>query len=296
MEVNLKGIVLDNTDTVSLEKIEKNCSSNPAYFSRFQRMEQELNNLFLHELNAKDSIFIKINPNLVHKIALFLSGVAFRPAAIGVCGETASGKSTIVLDSINTILNFSEEFMLNDFVTRINTDDYYYDRSKEVQKAGSFENFVKDYDLDVPQAIELPLLKEHIATLLNNKNVYLPKYDMSGTAKRFDNYTLATPSPIIITEGLFTLVDEIADVFDFKIYVDVTEKVQKERFFRRAEERGLGSSAEDIFNNAKKKAEIYVQPCAKNADVIFNGETDREKFKKFTKSLLLLIETVNCNA
>jgi uridine kinase len=258
-------------------------------------MERLLNDLFLKELNSRNSIFIKISPNLVHKIALFLSGVALRPAAIGVCGETASGKSTIVLDSIKVVSDFSEEFLRKNIVTRINTDDYYYDRSKEVKEAGSFAEFAKNYDLDVPQAIELNLLKRHIGTLLNNKNVYLPKYDMSGTAKRYENQNLAVPSPIIITEGLFTLVDEIEDVFDFKIYVDVTTKIQKERFFRRAEERGLGDSADKIFNNAKKKAEVYVQPCAKNADIILNGEIDRERFKHFTACLMNLIESVNYN-
>lgn len=286
---------METTATVSLKSIEKNCVSNPIYHSRFQELERGINDLFIKELNSKDSIFIKISPNLVRRIALFLSGVAFRPAAIGVCGETASGKSTIVMDSIETVTNFSQEFLMKNIVTRINTDDYYYDRSKEVKEAGSFAAFAKNYDLDVTPAIELPLLKQHIATLLNNENVYLPKYDMSGTAKRFNNQTLATPSPIIITEGLFTLVDEIADVFDFKIYVDVTPSVQKERFFRRAQERGLGNSAKGIFNNAKKKAEIYVHPCAKNADIILNGETNRDKFKQFTSSLLMLIESVNYN-
>lgn len=279
----------------SIKSIEKNCVSNPIYHSRFQKLEKSINDLFIKELNSKGSIFVRINPNLVKKIALFLSGMAFRPAAIGVCGETASGKSTIVLDSIETLNDFSQEFMLKNIVTRINTDDYYYDRSKEVEKAGSFAEFAKNYDLDVPHAIELSLMKKHIQQLLNNKEILLPKYDMSGTAKRFDNHTPATPSPIIISEGLFTLVDEIADVFDFKIYVDVSRDVQKERFYNRAKQRGLGDSADTIFKNASQKAEIYVHPCAKNADVILNGEASRERFKHFLNSFLLLIEAIYYN-
>lgn len=246
----------------------------------------------MKELNSINSIFIKISPQVIRKIALFLSGIASRPASIGVCGETASGKSTIVLDSIDTINNFSEEFLLKNIVTRINTDDYYYDRSEEVEKAGSFPEFAKNYDLDVPAAIELSLMKKHIETLLCNQCVHLPAYDMSGTAKRYENQTLATPSPIIISEGLFTLVDEIADVFDFKIYVDVSKEVQKRRFFERAKQRGLGSSADRIFENASQKASVYIHPCAENADIVLNGETSRERYKHFVSSLLLLIESI----
>ncbi len=282
------------TDT-NLKYIERSSASSPMHQSRFQKLERALNDLFLKELNSERPIFIKIAPNVVKKIALFLSGMALRPAAIGVCGETASGKSTIVLDSIETINNFSQEFLLPNMVTQINTDDYYFDRSKEVEEAGSFAEFTKNYDLDVPQAIDLSLMRKHIKMLLSNQDVFLPKYDMSGTAKRFDNHTLAKPSPIIISEGLYPLVDEVADVFDFRIYVDVTQPVQKARFYERAQQRGLGTSADRIFKNATEKASIYIHPCAKNADIILNGEVSRDKFKKFVNSFLILVESVYYN-
>ena len=202
----------------NLKTTDKNCVSNPIYQSRFQKLEKSLTELFLKELRAENSIFIKVDPSVIKKAALFLSKMVSRPVAIGVCGETASGKSTIVMDSMDTIENFSQEFLLENLVTRINTDDYYYDRSEEVIKAGSFAEFTKTYDLDVPHAIELGLMKQHIQMLLSHKEVYLPKYDMSGTAKRYENQILAKPRPIVVSEGLFTLVDGIQDAFDFKIY------------------------------------------------------------------------------
>lgn len=275
---------------VNVENNKINCVSNPIYQSRFQKLEKALNDLFLKELNSSNSIFVHLAPHVVKKIAMFVSGMAFRPAAIGICGETACGKSTIVLDSLEVIEKFSNEFLLENIITRINTDDYYYDRSEEVKQAGSFAEFVKNYDLDTPDAIELSLMKKHIQMLLNHQEVQLPKYDMSGTAKRFDNHRNAKPSSIIISEGLYPLVDEIADVFDFKIYVDIDKSVQKKRFYERAEQRGLGSSADRIFENASQKASIYVLPCAKNADIILNGETSRERYKGFICSFLNLVE------
>ena len=276
---------------VNVENVKQNCVSNPIYQSRFQKLEKSLNDLFLKELNSAESIFIKITPSVIKKVAFFLSGMAFRPASIGVCGETASGKSTIVLDSIGIIESFAREFMLTNVITRINTDDYYYDRSEEVKKAGSFAEFVKNYDLDVPEAMELSLMKKHIQMLLNRQEVLLPRYDMSGTAKRIDNFIKAESSSVIVSEGLYTLVDGIADVFDFKIYVDIDKSVQKKRFYERAQQRGLGSSADRIYENASQKALIHIYPCINNADIVLNGETSRDKYKKFISSLLNLIES-----
>lgn len=286
---------MNTTVQSNLQNIDTNFASNPIYKSGFQQLERALDDLFLKELRCENSIFLKVDSHVTKKIAAFLSKMVTRPVAIGVCGETASGKSTIVLDSIETIDNFAQEFMLDSLITRINTDDYYYDRSKEVLAAGSFSNFVKNYDLDIPQAIELSLMKKHIQQLLNHQKVFLPKYDMSGTAKRFDEHTPAKPNPIIISEGVFTLVDEIKDVFDFRIYVEIADEVQKRRFYERAQQRGLGDSADGIYKNAKEKAQIHIKPCAQNADIILNGAVSRDKYKQFVGSFLLLVEEIYYN-
>lgn len=280
---------------INVKNAELNQVTNPIHHSRFQVLEKYLLDLFLKELNSAESIFVNISPNVIKKIALFLSGMAFRPASIGICGETASGKSTIVLDSIEIIEAFANEFSIKNVITRINTDDYYYDRSKEVKAAGSFAEFAKNYDLDIPEAMELSLMKKHIQMLLNRQEAFLPKYDMSGTALRMDNYKLAKPSPVVIAEGLYTLIDGISDVFDFKIYVDIDKNIQKERFFERAQQRGLGDSADKIFENASQKALIHVHPCKNNADIVLNGKTSREKYRRFINSMLSILESTYYN-
>ena len=162
-----------------------------------------------------------------------------------------------------------------------------------VKAAGSFSEFAKNYDLDIPQALELELMSFHIKELLSGKSVYLPKYDMSGTAKRYDNHTLAHSSRIIISEGLFTLTEKIKDAFDFRIYVDVRSEVQKERFFVRAAERDLGESAKRIYENASKKAEIYVRPCKNQADIVLSGEAVRARYKAFLNKLIGIVQQEN---
>ncbi len=256
-------------------------------------IERKLRNIFSEEINSSNSIFIHVKPSVIHKIALFISNNITRSCAVGIAGETASGKSTIALDIINTIETFAQEYCIKNAITRINTDDYYYDRSDMVKKAGSFAEFAKHYDLDVPEALELELMKKHIKSLLFGNTVYLPEYDMSGTAIRRDNVKLATPSKIIISEGLFTLTDKVVDAFDFKIYVDVSASTQKERFYKRAQERGLGDSADEVYENASNKAKTHIHPTAEKADIILSGEVDRESYRQFINKLLGLIKEVH---
>ena len=164
----------------------------------FLYIEKRLNQIFLNEMNSDNSIFRKVKNSAIQKMALFLSNNITRSCSIGIAGETASGKSTIAYDIIDTIQSFANEYCIENAITRINTDDYYYDRSDMVKKAGSFAEFAKHYDLDIPEALELELMKTHIKSLLFGNKVYLPEYDMSGTAIRRDNVKLAMPSKIII--------------------------------------------------------------------------------------------------
>ena len=283
--------ILQKTKEETSLKNKKMYVSTP--YNRVQAVEERIKKIFDEELKSEGSVLVSYKPAILSKLAKYLSGHISRPASIGIAGETASGKSTITLDIIDTIKSFATEFEIEDAITRVNTDDYYYDRSEMVKAAGSFAEFAKHYDLDVPQALELELMSEHIKEILNGNSVYLPKYDMSGTAIRHDNHTLANPSKIIISEGLFTLTEKIKDAFEFKIYVDVRANVQKDRFFVRAEERGLGESANGIYKNASDKAEIYIRPCKEEADIVLSGEAVRARYKAFLNRLISIVQQEN---
>lgn len=261
--------------------------------SNLHAVELQLLKIFEDELNSENSVILDYKPSAVKKMARFITGEFSRSASVGVAGETASGKSTITLDIIETIELFADVFGLGRVITRVNTDDYYYDRSEEVKKAGGMAEFAKTYDFDVPEALELDLMCKHIQELLSGNSVMLPKYDMSGTTIRWDNYSLAKPSKIIISEGLFTLTEKIKGAFDFKIYVDIDSDIQKERFFVRANERGLGASAQKIYDNASSKAQIYIRPCRQEADIVLSGEAQRTGYKLFLNRILSVVEQLH---
>ena len=222
--------------------------------AKFEFILDELHSIFSNYCSNETPVFLFVREGIPEKIAYFMSGMSQQRVSIGVAGESASGKSTFALDMIDSIENFREKYNLENVITRINTDDYYYDRSMEVKKAGSFDNFVKTYDLDSPEALELSLLRQHIEKLKQGNTVWLPKYDMSGTAKRHDNHTVATPAKIIISEGLFTLTDKVRDAFDLKIFVHVDEKIQRQRWFERAKQRSITNSAEEMYQNIIEKS------------------------------------------
>ncbi len=271
--------------------VKNNYISSPV--NNLNEIEKNLFEIFENELNSVNGVLLSYNPIVIYKLTKFISGKIKRSASVGVAGETASGKSTITLDIIDTIELFAKVFNLGSVITRVNTDDYYFDRSEEVKKAGGMAEFAKNYDFDVPEALELDLMYKHINELLSGKPVFLPKYDMSGTTIRWDNHTLALPSKIIISEGLFTLTDKIKDAFDFKIYVDIDNKIQKERFYIRANERGLGESAHKIYENASEKAKIYIRPCKNFADIVLSGEADRKGYKIFLNKILSIVEQIH---
>ena len=78
-----------------------------------EEIERYLQKVFENELNTRDSVLVSYNPFVIKKIAGYLSGRIKMPASIGIAGETASGKSTITMDLIDTIESFATEFNID---------------------------------------------------------------------------------------------------------------------------------------------------------------------------------------
>lgn len=259
-------------------------------------IENKLNKIFYEDKKLVNPVFLFTRDGIISKLAYFLAGYIKRPAAIGVAGATASGKSSFVFDLMESIINFQGKNDLDELVIRINADDYYFDRSDRVKAAGGIDNFAKNYDFDVPEAIDIRLLKGHIEQLLLGNSVKLPKYMMDGTCVRYDNYNSAYPRTVIISEGLFNLNDQIKDVFDFCIYVNVSKEIQAYRWFERAKTRGLaGEAAKSVYNKAMSNANVYVNPTIDNADIVINGEASREDYRAVADKFLQVVHEVILN-
>ena len=47
------------------------------------------------------------------------------------------------------------------------------------------------------------------------------------------------------------------------------------------------------YENAYRKAQVYVHPTAMKADIILSGEANREDYKRFISEIIELIEEVH---
>lgn len=255
-------------------------------FKILELVERRILNFLKEDKELEQPVVLSINSRAIIKLTYFLGGLSKRPVAISVAGETASGKSCFVYDMVDALNSIHARLGKEENITKVNADNYYYDRSKEVIAAGGIAKFIENYDLDAPTAVDLELMKTHIEKLICGHDTLTPKYDLSGTAIRIDNHILCRTNPIIVSEGIFNLNDKIKDVFDFCLYVNVSPEAQKERWFRRAEERDFkGEQAKTAFASIMDKTKIHIKPTVKNADIIINGEADREDYRKSAEKL-----------
>ena len=181
----------------------------------------------------------------------------------------------------------------NSVYTVVCCDDYYKDASKELQAAGSYENlFESGFSFDTPDAIDLALMKEHLISLKEGKEIYSPLYDFVTCVSKKDSI-LKKPAKLILNEGLYVLNESVRDIADVKIYVYTPFGVIKDRWFSRATSRGkTGLAAQMQFHDVNQTAFRYIRPTMDIADVVINGMTTQEYIEDFIDELINAIVSV----
>ncbi len=132
---------------------------------------------------------------------------------VGIAGGTGSGKTTVVKKIIEKLPKGN--------VTVIPQDSYYKDNSHLPLEARQKINF------DHPDAIEWPLLIEHIKDLKEQKHVHQPIYSYL-TCVRSEETILINPSQVVILEGILILGHKLLrELMDLKVFVKKMTKVLK---------------------------------------------------------------------
>lgn len=205
------------------------------------------------------------------------------PIIIGITGEAASGKTTIV----KNIQKASD--MTGVPVTFMHMDDYFNDTSELMNKYGGYEGLLETgFEFDSPDNMQMDLLNSDLKKLKNNKRIFSPKYLPNGTGISIPEYTLKTPSPIIVLEGINSTDKKLDDVLDVKIYLEVDPKVRKDRYYKREPERGE-TTLDEIdcrYNNTTKMGKKFIKPHRDEADIILNGNVSRTKEYEISKKIL----------
>ncbi len=187
------------------------------------------------------------------------------PFVIGVAGGSGSGKSTIcqaIVDRIGP-----------DHVALIAHDAYYRHRPEISYEERTRVNY------DHPDSLETELLLAHLEGLAAGETIQHPLYDFTRHLRR--SRTLAIPPrPVILIEGILTLVDpDLRERLDLRVFVDTDADL---RVLRRVERdmRERGRSLESIIAQyqatVKPMHERFVVPSKRHADLIIPEGYNRQ--------------------
>ncbi len=234
-------------------------------------------------------LFLSINEKMLMMIVKNIIDNPQKHYMVGITGESASGKTTLV----NNISEAMRKKLFDDAYTCIYCDDYYIDTSKELKDAGSYENLYKTgFSFDTPKAINLDLMRAHLISLKNGCGIYGPEYDFVS-CESTPNRIYKKPTRAILSEGLYVLGEELADLFDIKVYVYTPFDKIKERWFSRAISRGkTGAAAEHQFKDVTQTAQIHIRPTMQKADIVINGLTSAEYIEQISTRMINLIRDI----
>ncbi|XP_017570230.1 uridine-cytidine kinase-like 1a isoform X3 [Pygocentrus nattereri] len=178
---------------------------------------------------------------------------------IGLCGGSASGKTTVA----NKII----EALDVPWVVLLSMDSFYKVLSPEEQALAASN----DYNFDHPGAFDFQLLVTTLRKLKQGKSVKIPVYDFTthGRQKEWKNVYGAS---VIIFEGIMAFADkELLQLLDMKIFVDTDSDI---RLVRRLK-RDISERGRDIegvikqYNKFVKPAfEQYIEPTMRLADIV----------------------------
>ena len=225
------------------------------------------------DTKQKQPLFLKIRDGVIHSLADKIVRGQKRSIILGVTGESASGKTTLVNNTLKACVKNRNK----NICTIISCDDYFKDTSKELKEAGSFENLFKlGVNFDIPAAYDLDVMSEHIKELSRGRKIISPRYDFV-TCESFSDGEIKKPAKVILSEGLFALESIFEDVLDVSIYIETPEELIKERWFKRAVSRGkTPQDANVMFDIVKNEAKCHIIPKKESADMVINGIASAE--------------------
>ncbi|XP_068610155.1 uridine-cytidine kinase-like 1 isoform X1 [Brachionichthys hirsutus] len=178
---------------------------------------------------------------------------------IGLCGGSASGKTTVARKII--------EALDVPWVVLLSMDSFY--------KVLTFDQQVRaasnDYNFDHPDAFDFDLLTHTLHKLKQGKSVKIPVYDFTTHGRQKEWKTVYGAS-VIIFEGIMSFTDKnLLQLLDMKIFVDTDSDIRLVRRLRRdITERGreIEGVIKQYNKFVKPAFEQYIEPTMRLADIV----------------------------
>ncbi|XP_059699226.1 uridine-cytidine kinase-like 1 isoform X2 [Haemorhous mexicanus] len=178
---------------------------------------------------------------------------------IGLCGGSASGKTTVATRII--------EALDVPWVVLLSMDSFYkvLDEGQQALAARS------DYNFDHPDAFDFELLVNVLRKLKKGKSVKVPVYDFTTHSRRREWKTVYGAN-VIVFEGILAFANkELLKLLDMKVFVDTDSDI---RLVRRLQ-RDIMERGRDVagvikqYNKFVKPAfEQYIEPTVQVADIV----------------------------
>nr|XP_033792777.1 uridine-cytidine kinase-like 1 isoform X1 [Geotrypetes seraphini] len=188
------------------------------------------------------------------------TGIPFKEAfVIGLCGGSASGKTTVA----NKII----EALDVPWVVLLSMDCFYKVLSKEEQELAA----KNEYNFDHPDAFDFDLLINVLRKLKKGKSVKVPVYDFTTHSRRKE-WKIVYGANVVIFEGILAFANkELLKLLDMKVFVDTDSDIRLVRRLKRdITERGRDIvGVIKLYNKYVKPAfEQYIEPTVQVADIV----------------------------
>lgn len=143
------------------------------------------------------------------------------PFVIGICGGSASGKTTVAQKII--------ECLDVPWVTLLSMDCFYKILNQKQHEAAE----LNEYNFDHPDAFDFELMVDVLKKLREGKKVEVPVYNFVTHSRELHTKTMYGAN-VIIFEGILTFHSaEVLDVLDMKIFVDTDADIRLARRLKR---------------------------------------------------------------
>ncbi len=196
-----------------------------------------------------------------------------------VAGPSSSGKTTSCrrLSVQLTVLGFD--------VQQLSLDDYFVCRDRTPKLPNG------EYDFESIDALDIPLLNDHLQRMFNGERVEIPTFDFLKGDPFYDGKSIQLgPNSILVVEGIHALnpklTAQIADELKFKVYVSTLTQIAIDDLnsIRSSENRMLRRIVRDNnfrgwdayntlhrWHEVRHGEEVNIFPYQEQADIMFNS-------------------------
>ncbi|XP_026480656.1 uridine-cytidine kinase-like 1 isoform X1 [Ctenocephalides felis] len=187
------------------------------------------------------------------------AGQQVEPFVIGICGGSASGKTTVATKII--------ESLGVPWVTLLSMDSFY----KVLNEKQHHLAESNEYNFDHPDAFDIELMSKVLQRLKEGKKVDVPIYNFVTHSRENRTKTMYGAN-VIIFEGILTFHSpDILKMLDMKIFVDTDADIRLARRLKRdITERGrdLEGVLKQYSTMVKPSYANYIAPTMAHADII----------------------------